>query len=247
MKRLGILVSAGIKNNFSSRSVAVIWYGISLLLVAGLVILFGILLIEPELEKANPDMAKLHTYLGVTLFSASIIGLGVNLNALGFTSMIREKARGNIQSLLVTNLDLREVWLGKTTAIFIPGLIAGTVFTLATLAAVNYIYIVPAVGFLADPWILVISLAIYPAMYFCLGLLVYLVGLTGKPVNANIIAQVFLPVFINLVIQVMLRTSIMDYTSWQFMLANLGFVIIILIIVMILAARITREKVVLSY
>jgi hypothetical protein len=80
-----------------------------------------------------------------------------------------------------------------------------------------------------------------------MGLLVYLVGLTNKPVNANIIAQVFLPVFINLVIQLMLRANFMDYTSWQFMLANMGFVIIIGVIVLILAPRISKEKIVLSY
>jgi len=84
-------------------------------------------------------------------------------------------------------------------------------------------------------------------MYFCLGLLVYMVGLINKPVNANIIAQVFLPLFINLVIQVMLRSSIMDYTSWQFVLVNFGFVVTIGVIVIILLPRISREKVVLSY
>jgi ABC-2 type transport system permease protein len=247
MNHLRSLVSAGIRNNFSSRSVAFIWYGVSLLLTAGLAVLFGILLISPELEKTAPDISKLQIYLGVTLFSASIIGLGVNLNALGFTSMIREKARGNIQSLLATNLDIRQIWLAKTLSVFIPGFIAGTVFTLGTLLAVNLIYFVPAVGFLADPWILLISLIIYPAMYFCLGLLVYQVGLINKPVTANMIAQVFLPLFINLVIQVMLRSSIMDYTSWQFMLANMGFAVIIGVIVVILAPRISREKIVLSY
>jgi hypothetical protein len=247
MKYLRLLVSAGIRNNFSSRSVAIIWYGVSLLLVAGLIALFGILLISPELEKPNPEVAKLHIYLGITLFSASIIGLGVNLNALGLTSMIREKAKGNIQSLLVTNLELKQIWLAKTLYIFIPGIIAGTIFTLATLLAVNYIYFIPTIGFLSDPWILIISFVIYPAMYFCLGLLVYMVGLINKPVNANIIAQVFLPLFINLVIQVMLRSSIMDYTSWQFVLVNFGFVVTIGVIVIILLPRISREKVVLSY
>jgi len=152
MKYLRLLVSAGIRNNFSSRSVAIIWYGVSLLLVAGLIALFGILLISPELEKPNPEVAKLHIYLGITLFSASIIGLGVNLNALGLTSMIREKAKGNIQSLLVTNLELKQIWLAKTLSIFIPGIIAGTIFTLATLLAVNYIYFIPTIGFLSDPW-----------------------------------------------------------------------------------------------
>ena len=123
MKNIGLFITTDIKNNFSSKSVAIIWYGISVLLIAALAILFSILLIGPELEKASPDMAKLDIYLGVVLFSASIIGLGVNLNALGFTSMIKEKSRGNIQSLLVTTLRLKDIWIGKSLAVFIPGLI----------------------------------------------------------------------------------------------------------------------------
>lgn len=247
MRNIGIIFSASIKNNFTSKSVAIIWYGLTLLLAAGMILLFGFLLIGPEVEKTVPDRSKLDLYLAVTMFSVSIIALGVNLNALGFTSMIREKAKGNIQSLLVTSLNIKDIWIGKVLSVFIPGLIAGTVFTAATLLVVNLIYFVPTIGFVINPWIAVTSFIIYPALYFCLGLLVYLIGLTNKPVNANIIGQVFLPVFINLVIQIMFRTSFMDYTSWQFMLVNLGFVFIIGIIVLILAPRITREKIVLSY
>jgi len=181
------------------------------------------------------------------MFSVSLIGLGVNLNALGFTSMIREKAKGNIQSLLVTNLNIKDIWLGKTLSVFVPGLIVGTVLTAATLLVLNFVYFVSTIGFIINPWIAITSFVTYPALYFCMGLLVYLIGLTNKPVNANIIAQVFLPVFINLVIQLMLRTSFMDYTSWQFMLVNLGFVIIVGLIVLVRAPRISKEKVVLSY
>jgi hypothetical protein len=247
MKNIGLLTSVSMKNNFSSKSVAVIWYSVSMFLVVGIVVLFGVLLISPELRKIAPDRVKLETYLGVTLFSASLIGLGVNLNALGFTSMIREKAKGNIQSLLVTNLNLKDIWIGKTLSIFIPGLIAGEVFTIVTLLAVNFIYFVPTIGFVFNPWIVVTSIIVFPALYFCLGLLVYLVGLTGKPVNANIIAQIFLPVFINLVIQLVLRTSFIDYNSWPFMVINIGFVLITAVIVIVLQSRISKEKVVLSY
>jgi len=247
MKNIGILFTASMKNNFTSKSVAIIWYGLTLLLAAGMIVLFGILLIGPEVEKLTPDRSRLELYLGVTMFSVSLIGLGVNLNALGFTSMIREKAKGNIQSLLVTNLNIKDIWLGKTLSVFVPGLIVGTVLTAATLLVLNFVYFVPNIGFIINPWIAITSFVTYPALYFCMGLLVYLVGLTNKPVNANIIAQVFLPVFINLVIQLMLRTSFMDYTSWQFMLVNLGFVIIVGLIVLVRAPRISKEKVVLSY
>jgi hypothetical protein len=247
MRNMGILFTASMKNNFTSKSVAIVWYGIALLLAVGMILLFGFLLIGPEAGKMSPDRSRLELYLAVTMFSVSLIGLGVNLNALGFTSMIREKAKGNIQSLLVTNLNIKDIWLGKTLSVFIPGLIAGTVLTAATLLVVNFIYFVPTIGFIINPWIAITSFVIYPALYFCMGLLVYLVGLTTKPVNANIIAQVFLPVFINLVIQVMMRTSFMDYTSWQFMLINLGFAVIVGVIVLILAPRISKERIVLSY
>jgi hypothetical protein len=247
MKNVNPVFAASVKNSFSVKSAAVIWYGMAILLTAAMVVLFGILLIAPELEKISPDKAKLDVYLGVTLFSASLIGLGVNLNALGFTSMIKEKARGNIQSLLATPLGLKDIWMGKSLAIFIPGLMMGEILTLVTLIAVNYVYFIPTVGFLFNPWIAVTSFVVFPVMYLCLGLLVYLIGLTGKPVNANIIAQVFLPLYINIVIQLPLRTSFMDYTSWPFTLANLGVVLVIASIMIILQSRITKEKVVLSY
>ena len=94
------------------------------MILVALAALFGILLIAPELNKISPDKAKLELYLGIIMFSASALGVGINLNAF-------------------------------------------------------------------SPWVAVTSFLAIPFIYFCMGLLVYLVGLTGKPVNANIIAQVF--------------------------------------------------------
>jgi hypothetical protein len=72
-------------------------------------------------------------------------------------------------------------------------------------------------------------------------------GLTGKPTNANIIALVFLPLFVNIVVQLPLSSSFMDFTSWPFTLVNIGITLVIAIIVIILQSRISKEKVVLSY
>lgn len=247
MKNIGILITASIKNNFSVKSVAVIWYGIAILLVIGMATLFGTLLIAPELDKISPDFDKLDIYFGVILFSASLLGLGINLNAFGFSSMVKEKSRGNIQSLLVTPIKLNDVWIGKSLAVFIPGLVIGELLTLITLIAVNYIYFVPTIGFMFNPWIAIICFIVYPAMYLCFGLLVYLIGLTGKPMNANIIALVFLPLFVNIVIQLPLRSSFMDFTSWQFTLINIGIVLVIGILLVILQFRLSKERVALSY
>ena len=247
MKNIRLLITTDIKNNFSKKSVAIISYCMTLFLAVGLIALFTVLLINPELEKISPDRAKLDIYFAVILFSVSLLGLGVNLNSLGFFSMAKEKSRGNIQSLLATKLELKDIWIGKSLAIFIPGLISGEVLTLVTLMALNYIYFVPTIGFLFNPWVAITSFIVFPVMYLLLGLLVYLIGLIGKPVNANIIAQIFLPLFINVVIQLLLHADFMDFTSWPFVLANIGVTFVIAIIVVILQSRISKEKVVLSY
>jgi len=247
MKNIFMLISTNIKNNFSSKSVIIIWYGTGLFILAALIALFAILLISPEANRISPDISKLKLYLGIILFSASIIGPGINLSALGATSMIKEKARGNIQSLLATPLKLKEIWLGKSLAIFIPGLIFGELLTLISLFAINYIFYVPTVGFLLDPWIAIMSFLIIPIIFFCIGLLVYLVGITGKPVNANIIAQAFLPIYMNIIIQILIQTAIFDITSWPFALANIGLAVLIMVIVIILKPRLTRERITLSY
>lgn len=247
MKNISLLISANLKNNLRSKPVVIIWCSTALMILIALIALLGILLIAPELDKISPDRAKLELYLGIIIFSASTLGLGINLNALGFTSMIREKSRGNIQSLLATPVGLKNIWIGKSLAIFIPGLILGELLTLISLVVVNYIYFIPTVGFVFNIWAAVTGFIVIPLVYFCMGLLVYLVGLTGKPVNGNIIAQVFLPVYLNIIIQILIRTTIFDVTSWTFTLANIGLALVIAIIVLILQLRISKEKVVLSY
>ena len=52
---------------------------------------------------------------------------------------------------------------------------------------------------------------------------------------------------VNIIIQILIRTTIFDVTSWTFTVANIGLALVIVIIVIILQFRISKEKVVLSY
>ena len=122
----------------------------------------------------------------------------------------------------------------------------GEILTLITLITVNYIYFVPSIGFIFTPWIAVNGFIVAPVVYLCLGLLAYLVGLTGKPATGNIIAQIFLPVMINIMIQITLRTDILNSASWSFAAANIGLALLIIIIIFFLQPRLTKEKIVLS-
>jgi ABC-type Na+ efflux pump permease subunit len=246
MKDIGLLTLPSIRSNLRLKVVFIIFIIVTIMLVALLVILFCILLIKPAVSTASPDIKDLETYLSIILYSTCFITLGINLNSFGFQSLTREKSRGNIESLLATPGKIKNIWIAKSLAIFIPGLIVGEVLTLVTLIAVNYIYFVPSIGFILTPWIAVNSFIVAPVVYICLGLLAYLVGLTGKPATGNIIAQIFLPVIINIMIQIALRTTIFNSASWSFAAVNIGLALLIVIIIFLLMPRFTKEKIVLS-
>ncbi len=244
MRELIPIIAASIRNDFRVKTV-ILLVAVTVIFVIGVTAIFCIISIEPSMEQRFPDRAALELYLGLIIYSACLMGLGINLNSFAFQSMTREKARGNIESLLATPLRAKEIWLAKSLAVFLPGLVLGVALALVTLVAVNYIYFVPSIGFLVNPWIAVNSFVAAPLVYLLLSLLVHLVGLTGKPVTGNVIAQVFLPVFTSLMINLATH-NVINAASWSFTLANLGAAAAIGAIVILLQPRLTRERIVLS-
>lgn len=245
MRDISLIVNTSIRNNLRLKIVAIIFICIVLMCVAGIAVSFCLLLISPEMKMESPDRSKLELYLSLIMYTTSLIGLGVNLNAFAFQSMTREKSRGSIESLLATPLKAKAIWIAKSLAVFLPGLVVGEILTLITLIAINYIYFVPQTGFLITPWIAVSSFVAAPLIYLCLSLLVHLVGLTGKPATGNVIVQIFLPVIVTLMINLMLR-HILDAASWPFTLANLGIAAVIAATLILLLPRLTKERIVLS-
>jgi len=245
MTDIGPIITTSIKNNFRIK-VAVITSIIVILICAiGIALTFCLLFIAPETAAKSPDISRLELYLSLIMYITCLLGVGVNLNAFAFQSMTREKSRGIIESLLATPLKVKDIWIAKSLAVFLPGLVLGEVFAFIALIAINYIYFVPSIGFLVTPWMVLSSFVAAPLIYLCLSLLVHLVGLAGKPATGNVIIQILLPVIITLMINLIVR-NVLDAASWTFTLANLGIAAIVGIIVIVLQPRLTRERIVLS-
>ncbi|MBC8387821.1 MAG: hypothetical protein H8E13_07210 [Actinobacteria bacterium] len=245
MKDTNLLIITSIRNNLRSKITLIVYIAVVIICVLGIAIAFCLFFIAPAMDVELPDRSELELYLGLIMYTTCFIGLGVNLNAFAFQSMTREKSRGNIESLLATPLKVKDIWIAKSLAVFVPGLVLGEILTLIVLIAINYIYFVPKIGFLFTPWIAMSSLITVPLIYLCLSLLVHLIGLTGKPATGNIIVQVFLPIIITLMINIIVR-HILDITSWPFTLVNLGIAAAIAITIIFLRSRLTRERIVLS-
>lgn len=245
MKNISLVIISSISNNLKSKALTVVFISVTLMIVAGLALFFCLLLIGPAIKAESPDRALLELYLSLIMYTTCIICMGINMNVFAFQSITREKSRGNLESLLATPLTAKDIWAAKSLAVFIPGLVMGEVLTFAAMIAVNYIYFVPKMGFIFTRWIGLSSFLAVPLVYLCLSLLVHLVGLSGKPATGNIIAQIFLPIVLTLMINLVLR-NVLDAVSWPFTIANLGLAAVIAIIIIFLRPRLTRERIVLS-
>lgn len=245
MSKIGLVFVAGIKNMFRVKVALILFIPLTLIVVGGMVTLVCLLLIRPEMASASPDRGALEGYISLVLYSAAIISIGVTLNSTLFHTLVKEKARGNLTALLATPLTVSEIWLGKSLALFIPGLVLGILLSALSWLVVNLAYFLPDIGFVFSLEGAVSSLIAVPLIYLFFGMFVHVIGLTSKPATGNVIAQVFLPVIANVMIQIVVRGG-MDAGSWQFMAMNLGLAVAIGGLVLGVKSRVTPERIVIS-
>jgi ABC-type Na+ efflux pump permease subunit len=245
MNNIRLVMKAAISNNLRRRDVLIVCAGVVFICVIGVAAIFTTQFIHPQVIAVAPDRLVLENFLGLILFTTSIISIGVYASVFSFQSIVREKSRGNIQALLATPLAPGDIWLGKSLAAFLPGLMLAELMTLAVFLIINTIYIIPEVGLIVTPWMVISSFIAVPLVYFTLTLLVHVVGLTSKPATANVIAQIFLPVIITVMINLAVR-NIPSAASWLFTVILLGVAAIFGAVVLMIRSKITTERMVMS-
>jgi ABC-2 type transport system permease protein len=245
MNNIALVMNFSMKNQLRMAATTFITLTIILICVAGTIAILAALILNPEMEKASPDMSVLENAMGITLFCASFISIGIYSSVFSYQSLVREKARGNIQALLATPVSPQEMWLGKSLAVFIPGLIFTVIMTLAAFLVLNIIYFTGDTGFVFTPWMFVSNFIAVPLLYFAVTIFVHVIGLVGKPVTANVIGQIFLPVMANVMIQLAVRTSL-GAESWLFAVILLGTTAVIVIGMLPMYRNLTTERIILS-
>lgn len=245
MREIALIINSSLRSNMRLKISIALSVAVVLICVTGLLLAFSLLLIGPAMQADIPDRSVLEMYLSLIMYAVCLIGLGVNMNAFAFQTMTREKSRGHIEALLATPLKASHIWIAKSLAVYLPGLVLGEVLAFISMMVLNHIYFVPVTGFLLTLPIALTGFVAVPLVYLSISLLVHLIGLTGKPATGNVIVQVFLPVFAALMINLVVR-GVLDATAWQFTLVTLGTALIIGGIALLLRARLTSERIVLS-
>ena len=160
--------------------------------------------------------------------------------------IVKEKVNGNIDSLLATPLGPKEIWIGKSLAIFVPGSIISIVSTLTVLLAINLIAIKPVTGiFFFSIQIVLTCFIINPLLFFGLLLFIILFSLANNPDIA--IAPSFIVGFgLMTGIPLGVATGVVNLASWSFLLWYTIGTVVIWVVVFFLSYLLTKEKIVLS-
>ena len=160
--------------------------------------------------------------------------------------VVKEKVRGNIASLIATTLSPREIWLGKSLAIFIPGYVISVISTIIILLAINLSVVIPSTGrFLFPLPLFLVSLIWNPLLLLGLLLMVILFSLAGNPDIA--ITPTFLVAFgLMMGIPMGMAMGGINLASWSFSLWYLAGVVIFWIVLFIFTRLLTKERILLS-
>ena len=157
-------------------------------------------------------------------------------------SIAMDKAKRTLESLLATPLSLRQIWLGKSLAVTLPGVAIGLLISLLTMLAMNLAVVVPTVGSFIMPNALSImtGLVIIPLLTFLVVSLVsFLQLIMADPRIANF-------VFIGAFLIVYISTITELFPSQKLVFGYVIAIGILAALTAFLARFLTRERVILS-
>ncbi len=246
MRRINIVFNRDFREYRRTSSFLIIVIIFTLITITAAV-LTNILLGRQEwLQIRTAALPILELIIGLMVYYLPLFILMTFIWAFSSLPMIKEKVNGNIDSLCATTLTPKEIWIGKSMAIFLPGFVISVVSTLIVLLSINFTTIKPATGDIIMPAPLMItSLLVNPLLFLGLLMFIVLYSLARNPDIA--IAPSFIVGFgLMMGIPLGMVTGNINLTSWSFCLWNMLGTAIIWAVVLFSSRLLTKENIVLS-
>lgn len=188
----------------------------------------------------------LELFIGLVLYFLPFLILLSFIWTFGNLPITREKVNGNIDSLMSTPLSPRDLWLGKSLAIFIPGYIISIITTTLVVLVINLSVIVPATSeFVLPAAPLVLGILVSPLMFFSLTLLMILLSMVNNP-DIALAPSFFIGFGLMIGMPVGMGLGFFDISSWSFTLWYLVAVLILTGVTLGFTRLLTRQNIVLS-
>lgn len=194
-------------------------------------------------EQAKP---LLELFMGLAVNYVPLIVLFSCMATWATDPLAKEKAKGNIESLLATPLTARAVWMGKSLAIFLPAYVIGLISTVIVILAMNLCAILPATGHFVLPLSQAFTSFVFlPLLMFALILLGIVFSLITNPVIGQTIVIFIGVILLQVVGQVGGRIWWL-LASWDYALYNLAGAALLGVIAFCLSRLLTKERIILS-
>jgi len=160
-------------------------------------------------------------------------------------SVIVDKAKRNIESLMASPVSINQIWMGKSLAVTLPSVILGLSISILDYLIINFGFVLPHTHFFVIPDVVAIvsALLIVPVLIFAIVAIVTDIQLIIS--NPRIANFVFTVIFLILLFGVNALGGLGISISFT-PVVYLGMIVLCAMISFILSRSLTREKVLLS-
>ena len=245
MKKTYIIFQRDFRDILKTRAFIIICILVSLLTIAAAAIT-SVLLGRREWIGEEAARPLLELIIGLLAFFFPFTVLMVFIWGFSGLQIVKEKVEGITASLIATTISPRQLWIGKSMAIFIPGYLMAIASTMLVVLSINFLVILPASGNFIFPLpLFLVSLIWDPLLLLATLMFIILFSLAGNPDIA--IAPSFIVGFgLMMGIPIGMALGAIDLVSWDFSLWYMAATVVFWIIVTILTRLLTKENILLS-
>ena len=160
-------------------------------------------------------------------------------------AVIVDKAKRNLESLMATPVDIKQIWMGKSLAVTLPSIGVGVTVAIVSFLVMDIWFVMPKTGIFIFPgvWAIISSLIIVPVLLFTIVSIVTYIQLVIT--NPRIGNFVFSGIFFLLLFGVNALGGLglsLNYLA----LVYLGMIVLFSAISYFLSLSLTKERVLLS-
>jgi ABC-2 type transport system permease protein len=245
MKKLWIIARKDVKESFNSRS-TYIYIVIMLLLTFTYFSSYNTLI--NSLTEQNATAQEIYddsrAFLRGLAYTLPMMYSILVCTVFAQYSVVVDKAKRNIESLMVTPATIRQIWMGKTLAVTLPSIVIGIAVAIIGYIVLNIAAVGPKVGsfIIPDAFSIITALIIVPILIFAIvSVVIYIQLVISNPRIANL---VFTAIFLLLFFGTTTLSAAGINVNFGFI--YLGVIALCAVISFILSRSLTKERIILS-
>ena len=242
MNKLWVIAVKDVGEAFSSRSI----YAFLLIMV---VVSFSYISVYNRAVKSltNPQaIAEIsRTFLSSLAYVLPLMYSIMLCSIFANYSVVLDKAKRNIESLMATPVSINQIWIGKSLAVALPSVAVGLSISVVAYVIMNFGFVIPKTGSFVfpDAPAIVSALVIVPVLAFSVVTVVIYIQLIIT--NPRIASIVFTVIYVSLILGINALGG-MGVSINFFPLMYLGIIVFCAAVSFVLSFSLTKEKVLLS-